>query len=87
MTHPTSVIGHERVKSVLTRGMLAKRSMPAWIFGGSEIAAVDAGDKVVEVVEPDKVDAADRVEDKVDEEDQVDDNADKEDQVDEEEER
>ena len=34
MTHPTSVIGHERVKSVLTRGMLAKRSMPAWIFGG-----------------------------------------------------
>jgi len=66
-------------------GSSKRRRLPAWMFGGSEIAAVDAGDKVVEVVEPDKVDAADRVEDKVDEEDEVDDNADKEDQVDEEE--
>ena len=34
MTTPTRVIGHERAKSILTRGMLSDRSMPAWIFGG-----------------------------------------------------
>ena len=34
MSHPTHVIGHDRVKSLLTRGVLSDRSMPAWIFGG-----------------------------------------------------
>ena len=57
-------------------GSSKRRRLPAWMFSGSEIAAVDAGDKV---------DAADRMEVKVNEEDQVYDNADKEDQVDEEE--
>ena len=57
-------------------GSSKRRRLPAWMFGGGEIAAVDAGDRV---------DAADRMEVKVNEEDQVYDNADKEDQVDEEE--
>ena len=34
MSNPTHVIGHDRVKSLLARGVLSDRSMPAWIFGG-----------------------------------------------------
>ena len=49
-------------------GSSKRRRLPAWMFGGSEIAAVDAGDKVVEVVEPDKVDDNADQEDPVDEE-------------------
>ena len=49
-------------------GSSKRRRLPAWMCGGSEIAAVDAGDKVVEVVEPDKVDDNADQEDPVDEE-------------------
>lgn len=34
MSPSDHVIGHDRVKSILTRGVLSERSMPAWVFGG-----------------------------------------------------
>ena len=50
-------------------GSSKRRRLPAWMLGGGEIAAVDAGDKV---------DAADRVEVKVNEEDPIDEEEDEE---------
>ncbi len=34
MNAPRHVIGHQRVKTVLRRGVLSDHSLPAWIFGG-----------------------------------------------------
>ena len=34
MSQPDRVMGHQRVKDILRRGVLSRHSLPAWIFGG-----------------------------------------------------
>ena len=49
-------------------GSSKRRRLPAWMFGGGEIAAVDAEEKLVQVVAENKTDEKDSVDEKVDEE-------------------
>ena len=62
-------------------GSSKRRRLPAWMLGGGEIAAVNAEEKLVQVVAGDKTDEQDSVDEKVDK--KVDENVDE--KVDEEE--
>jgi len=59
-------------------GSSKRRRLPAWMLGGGEIAAVNAEEKLVQVVAEDKTDEQDLVDEKVDEEEDEEDEEDEE---------